>query len=363
MVGLRSRPITEDDVMALPERSLKRSRLALSPKASTTKVPANERALFGTFPEFMSAVQSGTGAAPRHVLLSTGNVAKHVGRRFVGQEASKRELLASLEVALYEFALETAASNPNFEVLDGVETSASDVLQLGQSQTEADMTDRETLDVIAKLFIPPGATTEHMVEQACQKIHDFLGTSRLDALIVRWAPASLPTSKVTPSGLLTPPTSPPLSKGSITDALKPLLHVWHELETLHKEGKIASLGIDGLSHDWIEVFVGMVQVKPSIVQVNTTNGLVSNDIVNLSEKFGFAIHVSSDPADILPKDDMDTIVSRYSAYLPVSHTIVDGILSSESVSLSPDWILRYTVFDRTRSVLLDKGYFVRASVE
>ncbi|KAJ3333555.1 hypothetical protein HDU76_006862 [Blyttiomyces sp. JEL0837] len=117
------------------------------------------------------------------------------------------------------------------------------------------------------------------------------------------------------------------------------------VSNLQNEGFIKRLGLSGLSTSCLEELLS--HVHPEVLEVIELDGRLKD----LSTQYGFEIRPSRDgQQQILSPSSLDVVASRHDLFPYPPNTL-----------LSSDWVVRYTVYDKTRSVLLHKGFLVMAT--
>ncbi|KAJ3186134.1 hypothetical protein HK101_009713 [Irineochytrium annulatum] len=223
--------------------------------------------------------------------------------------------------------------------------------------------DRASLDISATLFFTLHSNPDH-VQRAIDQVKAHLHVSRLDSIIAHW----------TPSTTLVPSTTThsddecyPSGADVAGDFLSGILPYWQAVDAARiaeektcmevvREGGVVGdegaparvpVGVSGFSQSGLEFFLPSARVKPDHVLI-PAHETVSPAIERLAKSVGFEIRVQADSAETLPDGPLGELISKLNDDPAVS-------------VVTPEWIVKYTVFAKTRGVLLAKGYIVMAT--
>ncbi|KAJ3108375.1 hypothetical protein HDU97_001500 [Phlyctochytrium planicorne] len=289
----------------------------------------------------------------RQVLFSTGNIASstvHVGAHPAYSTAI--ELLTSIESSLQRHIKDINTSSTNSNNRQSRQISApptlgstSPLIHIGNVAPvpSEDEESRDELDVSAKIFFTHHSNPNHVRTSVLHLLH-HLRTPYLDTLTAHWTPTSrlLPH----PSNLPDLPDLPTPEQ----DILAGILPFWESLDECQRNDLVRTLGVSGFSQEGLREFMPCARTKPGVVHVNPYE-VLDEETKRLAKDVGFEVMVQGDSAEVLSSSAFQELLSQYSIDSLPSHMV------------TPEWVVKYSVFSKTRGVLLNKGYFVMTTLE
>jgi len=178
--------------------------------------------------------------------------------------------------------------------------------------------DRKDVEITAKLFMLGSDGSQAHVTQSLDLLYRLLGVSSIENFIVSAAHEDQ------------------------------VLPAWRTLEGLHKNGVIGRLGVTDFSETDLKTFSEKVQVQPALNQIELAQCCqLPSDLTSYAKANNIELLAHSDCSNILPKETLNKIMKA-------QHLV------SQDKTISPRWVLKYTVFVKCRGVVADKGYIVMA---
>ena len=125
-----------------------------------------------------------------------------------------------------------------------------------------------------------------------------------------------------------------------------VLPVWQKLSELRQAGRIGRLGVTEFSKQQLEILKRISKeaqlVSPEVNQVNLQDCCVlPKDLISYAKEEGIELLTHGDATNILPRDTFEALLKPY---LPVAAT-----------SLTPNFVLKYSVFITCRGLVAKKG--------
>ncbi|KXJ90971.1 hypothetical protein Micbo1qcDRAFT_205004 [Microdochium bolleyi] len=152
------------------------------------------------------------------------------------------------------------------------------------------------------------------------------------------------------------------------------LATWEVLEGLHAQGRIGRLGLAEFGSEKLQRFLGKVQTRPAVDQINVKNCCsVPPPLVQFAKKENIELLTHSDSTDILPSGTLRELLGpreKGGADILAASGGDDsaqqkqeqeqgGLLKGD---LLPEWVVKYTAFVKDRGVIENKGYFAGAEL-
>lgn len=147
------------------------------------------------------------------------------------------------------------------------------------------------------------------------------------------------------------------------------LSTWATLESLHQKGRIGRLGIAEFGSDKLQRFLGKVQTRPAVDQINVKNCCsVPPPLIELAKKESIELLTHSDCTDILPSGTLRELLGpKEKGGADVLTGSMEDTAAQEQDGrlrgdLLPEWVVKYTAFIKDRGVIENKGYFAGAEL-
>ncbi|KAG2181271.1 hypothetical protein INT43_008854, partial [Umbelopsis isabellina] len=244
----------------------------------------------------------------KHLALYTGNVMKTsiAGKNNSLTTKSNLELIAAINDTL-----RTSLHIPGEESFHYFkETGLLEVPDLRQSSI-VPVEDRSDMEITAKLFILGGNTAQSHVSEAFEHLHRLLGVASVDNFIL-----SAPEDNLLPA--------------------------WRTLEQLHSKDAVGRLGVTDFNESDLEAFSKRVKVQPAVNQIDLAQCCqLPRDLIKYAKSNNIELLAHSDCSNILPTDTLNKVMKA------------QNVVSDEA-TLTPRWVLKYTVFVKCRGVVADK---------
>ncbi|KAI9246956.1 hypothetical protein BDA99DRAFT_565371 [Phascolomyces articulosus] len=249
----------------------------------------------------------------KHLTLYTGNVMRTsvAGRNKVLSKKSNTELLNAIDDTLYT---SLDGNEPSFRYHE--QQSILEVPDL-RSRSRILPEDRDDVEVTAKLFYLGGKQENDdalYIRSSVQHLQKLLGVDTIDTFLVS------------------------LGEGQVSSA-------WQQLETLHQQNILSKLGVVDFSHEQLESILSdpSIRVKPSINQINVDQCCtMPSAMIDLAKHHHIELLHNGDRADILDTESLSILLRK--------HNI--------RATVAPQFVIKYHVFVKCRSVVSDKGYVV-----
>ncbi|KAK3378585.1 hypothetical protein B0H63DRAFT_251639 [Podospora didyma] len=137
---------------------------------------------------------------------------------------------------------------------------------------------------------------------------------------------------------------------------------WLAIEELHRQGLAKRIGIAEFGSEKLARFLKMVQIPPSVDQINIKNCCnVPPPLVKLAKEQNIELLVHSDCTDILSRGTLRDLLGprpQGAGVLGDPETGAGGLQGD----LTPQWVVKYTAVVRDRGVIENKGYFASADL-
>ncbi|KAJ5135072.1 uncharacterized protein N7515_004350 [Penicillium bovifimosum] len=242
----------------------------------------------------------------------------------------------------------TAHPSWTLQTEDGLYIPALDFSQPGLAE------ERDQYDITVKLFYLPGIPVSRRCEhtrEAIDLVLKELHIKSIDLLIV-----SFP-------GILFDADDDSEEEDSTStgeDDFDSIVQTWRTLESLHKQGMIAQLGVAEFGAERLARFLPHTKVKPSVDQINLKDCcVVPKNLILYAKEEQIQLLTHNDCHDILPVGTTRELLGPAGAgILASSPTANDGIQGD----VEPQWVVKYTAVVKDRGVVENKGYFALADV-
>ncbi|KAJ2964110.1 hypothetical protein NQZ79_g940 [Umbelopsis isabellina] len=244
----------------------------------------------------------------KHMALYTGNVMKTsiAGKNNSLTTKSNLELIAAINDTL-RTSLHTPGEQ-SFHYFK--ETGLLEVPDLRLSSI-VPVEDRSDMEITGC------NSTQSHVSEAFEHLHRLLGVSSVDNFILSASEDNL-------------------------------LPAWRTLEQLHSKGSVGRLGVTDFAESDLQAFSEKVQVQPAVNQIDLAQCCqLPRDLIKYAKSNNIELLAHSDCSNILPTDTLNKVMKAQNVV-------------SDKATLTPRWVLKYTVFVKCRGVVADKGYIVMA---
>ncbi|KAF9091629.1 hypothetical protein BGX23_004986 [Mortierella sp. AD031] len=274
-----------------------------------------------------------------HLTLYTGNTMRTgtTGQLNTSLKKSNQELVSAVQDTLL-YSVDTAR-------VKGESITITDETSLGPLAG-----DRSLYEVTVKMFyLSATEGTPLSVEQVNAALADIETALGIPGIKIDHFILSLPHQSFDENGL------DEAEVEAFTTEIKTLvMPVWKKLSELRQSGRIGRLGVAEFSKQQLEVLKtlataeGVNALAPEVNQVNLADCCVlPRDLINYSKEQGIELLTHGDAVEILPKN---TFVALLQPHLP-----------GAAVSLTPNFVLKYSAFITCRGLVAKKGYIVDAS--
>ncbi|KAI9320546.1 hypothetical protein BX666DRAFT_1205866 [Dichotomocladium elegans] len=192
-------------------------------------------------------------------------------------------------------------------------------------QSRISREDRKDVEVTAKLFyLNQNDSSKENVDLAVNYVKSLLGVEFIDNFILSYTPdAATPAS---------------------------INNVWNQLERHHQEDVIGKLGVAEFTSEQLERILSdnAVSIKPSVNQINVAQcGSMPPSMLGLAKQHKVELLYNGDRPDIIDSDTLTALLYRHKVLRGDGHVV-------------PRFVVKYHVFVRCRSVVVNKGYIVVA---
>ncbi|KAG2209943.1 hypothetical protein INT47_003378 [Mucor saturninus] len=234
----------------------------------------------------------------QHLALYTGNIVKSViGRNSVLDKKTNMEILDAINNTL------DYGDRLNYRYYK--DTKLVEIPDL-RSSSKIDPEDRDHVEITAKLFYLDSVGQETYADEAWDHLNKLLDINHIDTLI---------TSNN---------------------------RYWKSLENLVNLGKVQNLGVTDLSRHDLEDFLNQVEIKPKINHIHVGECChMPLDLIQLAKDKHIELLHNGDCTTILKTCELTHLLQKYD-------------LVRDEVFI-PRWVLKYTVFIRSRNIVTDKG--------
>lgn len=248
------------------------------------------------------------------LLVHTGNIIGELKRKTTLN--ATEELLECLGVTLEAWASETVSKND-------VQNQTIPVIHCRNDTAAVKVTkdERHSLKLTVKVLLNTFESADLI--EAVKAALEELDVSFIESVIIAF-----------------PPTNKKLSLAQIRDT-------WTALENLVLDGLILTIGISDLDTELLIELYNWANVKPSINQVNLASCcVIPAEMQAFAKEHDIQLLTHNDPKEILPKDDLQQLMSKTTLSLPT-----DG-----PTCWRYRWIVRYSVLVKCRGLIQNKGF-------
>ncbi|CEG74584.1 hypothetical protein RMATCC62417_09769 [Rhizopus microsporus] len=178
--------------------------------------------------------------------------------------------------------------------------------------------DRDSVEVTAKLFYlkHDDQSLISYIDASIHHLEQLLGVASIDTFVVSFADNESCVEKT-----------------------------WKDLEAYHQDGRIRKLGVSDFDTARLKALYDnpSLTVKPSLNQVNIENCCSNQkELIELGKQYGVEMTFNVDTADILTTESLSDISSKHG-------------VTQEGTTIKPCWVMKYHVFTKRTSVVMDKG--------
>ncbi|CAE7143006.1 unnamed protein product [Rhizoctonia solani] len=296
----------------------------------------------------MGGLMSRTNSSPTSVLLFTQNIARHPIAWDPTQQRPTQEVIHAVHSALH-FALDPCVDHPDEPLSFGVQDS---VLVIPNRR---DLKQREPpksgWEVNAKLFIhnaeKDSSAYAEILNRALTELQGVIGATTLESFVVSLSSIDWHGESEGTEGL---------------DKVDKLGELW---KAISNRAELKNVGVSDFSHHHLRRLLSLVDSdkslrKPSITQLNLPPSAADpTDLLELTQKEGINLQTHAD--DLGTTRQMVRLLSEFEDRLPLSPTFIklrDQERYDEALPM--EWILKYTVFNKDRGIVGEKGYIVSA---
>ncbi|CAE6423197.1 unnamed protein product [Rhizoctonia solani] len=296
----------------------------------------------------MGGLMSRTSNSPTSVLLFTQNIARHPIAWDPAQQRPTQEVIHAVHSALH-FALDSCVDHPDEPLSFDVQDS---VLVIPNRK---DLKQREPpksgWEVNSKLFIYAAGQDSkayaEMLNRALTELQGVIGTAALESFVVSLSNIGWHGENEGTESL---------------DEVDKLGDLWKAISS-HTELK--NIGVSDFSSHHLRRLLSLIDSeeslrKPSITQLNLSPTAADpTELLELTQKEGINLQTHSD--DLGTTRQMVRLLSEFEDRLPLSSAFVklrDQERYDEALPM--EWILKYTVFNKDRGIVGEKGYIVSA---
>lgn len=216
--------------------------------------------------------------------------------------------------------------------------------------------ERDQYDITVKLFYLPGIPTSRRcahTREAIDLVLKELHVKSIDLLIVSFPGILFDADD---------DSDEEGSEGSGEDDFDSILQTWQVLESLHKQGMIAQLGVAEFGSERLARFLPHTKVKPSVDQINLKDCcVVPKSLILYAKEEKIQLLTHNDCNDILPVGTTRELLGpadKGADILASAPDANDGIQGH----VEPQWVVKYTAVVKDRGVVENKGYFALADV-
>lgn len=292
---------------------------------------------------------------PTSVILFTQNIARHPIAWDPARQRPTQEVIHAVHSALH-FALDPCVDHPDEALSFGVQDGALVI------PNKKDLKPKEPpqtgWEVHAKLFIYANAgqdpvTYVRMFERALDELKDVVGTTTLDSFVVSLSSIGWHGEKDEESVGL--------------DEVDRLVDLW---TAISNRAELKGVGVSDFSVEHLKRLLALVESKsstkplrkPTISQVNLSSSAAEpTGLLELTQNEGINLQTHAD--DLGTTKQMVGLLSEFEDRLPLSPAFIKSRdEESYDKALPMEWILKYTVFNKDRGIVGEKGYIVSAQI-
>ncbi|KAG0322695.1 hypothetical protein BGZ99_003188 [Dissophora globulifera] len=273
-----------------------------------------------------------------HLTLYTGNTMRTgtTGLLNTTQKKSNQELVSAVEDTL-NYSLETAH-------ISGTHITIADQDARGPLDS-----DRAKYDITVKLFFlsPAGVSTALSVQHVDEALGHLDAVLHATDLVIDHFILAIPNQSFDENEL-----DDAELEAFAQEVQQLYLPVWKRLSDLRTGGRIGRLGVTEFSKQQLvilkEAALAVGAVAPEIDQVNLHDCCVlPKELIEYAKAEGIELLTHGDTINILPKSTLATLLQPH---LPVA----------SELSLSPNFVLKYSAVLGGRGLITRKGYIVDA---
>ncbi|KAF8689053.1 Caspase domain, partial [Rhizoctonia solani] len=284
-----------------------------------------------------------TTDSPTSVLLFTQNIARHPIAWDPTQQRPTQEVIHAVHSALH-FALDPCVDHPNEPLSFGMQDGLLVI------PNREDLKQREGpksgWEVNAKLFIYANGQKSgeyaKILERALAELQGVMGATTLESFVISLSNIGWHGEAVDTEGL---------------DEVDKLGDLW---ALMSSRTELKSIGVSDFSSQHLQRLLSLVDSnpslrKPSITQLNLPPSAAEpTELLELTQKEGINLQTHAD--DLGTTKQMVRLLSEFEGRLPLSPAFIklrDQERYDEALPM--EWILKYTVFNRDRGIVGEKG--------
>lgn len=198
-----------------------------------------------------------------------------------------------------------------------------------------DTYERSQLKITLKVFLRD--FNKENLDEAVNAALNHLQTDHVDSLFL-----AVPTDAIPVLGL----GSGSGEDSDHTEALKSLVNLWNEVDTMVEKKKVLSTGVSDLRTSVFTELYTKSSHKPDSIQVNLkVCCVVPQELSSFAKENNVNLVTHSDPEELLPEETLRKILYPH--------------LGREAGHFSPQWIVRFLVHVRDRGILAEKRYLAK----
>ncbi|CUA75882.1 hypothetical protein RSOLAG22IIIB_01883 [Rhizoctonia solani] len=298
----------------------------------------------------MGGLMSRTSSSPTSVLLFTQNIARHPIAWDPAQQRPTQEVIHAVHSALH-FALDPCVDHPDeplsFDVRDSV------LVIPNRKDLKPREPPKSGWEVNAKLFIYTAGKESSayavILDRALAELQSVIGTTALESFVVSLSNVGWDGESEGTEGL---------------DEVDKLGDLW---KAISNRTELKNIGVSDFSPHHLRRLLSLVESekalrKPSITQLNLSPSAADPmELLELTQKEGINLQTHTD--DLGTTRQMVRLLSEFEDRLPLSPAFIklrDQQRYDEALPM--EWILKYTVFNKDRGIVGEKGYIVSAKL-
>ncbi|KAJ1537283.1 hypothetical protein HK096_009535, partial [Nowakowskiella sp. JEL0078] len=266
-----------------------------------------------------------------NILFTTGNLTTNPARIIAAMASPRLELLQSIEEILWLQKNGTNTYVDNLKNLSDshvVELSLLEIMPKSKWNVNEERSDINITALTLRkvtLQIPKLTSSIFYISEVSNYLCSRVGINWIDTLIIR-------CQEYTQN-----------SGSEFSEDM--ILSIYEQLEQHVHTGNISRLGVSGLSTQQLQSLLPKLKISPKIVEIYLSTCRIPDDLRELQSKWDFEIHVITDLSEILPIQELQSLVETYQVFPDEKLKITKSL-----------WTVQYTVLAKKRGVLLDKGY-------
>ncbi|KAF8606410.1 hypothetical protein BDV93DRAFT_520712 [Ceratobasidium sp. AG-I] len=299
---------------------------------------------------------------PTSVLVFTQNIARHPIAWDPTSQRPTQELVHAVHSALH-FALDACVDHPDEEISLGVADGT--LIIPNRKDLKAREPPSQGWGVHVKLFVravpKDSAAYVHIFENALTELRRAIGATELESFVVSLQDIYWDGEKQ--------------DEGAESSDIAKLLDLW---EAMSSRAELKEIGVSDFSAEHLKRLLALVDAKsscgedgkkpatplrrPTINQLNLSPSAGEpTALLELTQSEG--IHLQTHSDDLGTTKQMVGLLSEFEDRLPLSPAFID-LRAQERYdeALSMGWVLKYTVFNRDRGLVGEKGYIVSAKL-